>query len=397
MDEQTKDTTPTEDKPVQKKALVATGQRQLGFTVTDVDQAWRIAGIALEAGWLPDKWNQKMGCAAIMHGAGLGMNPMAAVQRICIINGRPSVWGDAVPAIAISTGQLEDWKESITGEGDAMVATCTVKRRGIRTPMTATFSMADAKTAGLLGKGTWKQYPRRMLTMRARVAFRDLFADAFVGLYIAEEVQDIVDLPRKEWQTVDNPMSNNPKVSTSGQPKRNGRREPEPEPVIDQPLTEPASEPVENLDMDRLRYWSTVDGPLATRGVPPEGGKEITEDEYWALVEAPGEPQDTPEPQAPTVPKDAPDPHEPPREPPPPENAPATAKSEPEPEPGEAYYHLVMDTVAKSTQADVLNEWWRGQKLIRQEHAKAGRLSATQLSTMIEAYKAKHAELLGGA
>jgi hypothetical protein len=49
--------------------------------------------------------------------------------------------------------------------------------------------VADAKLARLWGKsGPWQQYPKRMLQMRARVAFRDLFADALGGHYIAEEL-----------------------------------------------------------------------------------------------------------------------------------------------------------------------------------------------------------------
>src|SRR5690606_6210149 len=59
-------------------------------------------------------------------------------------------------------------------------------------PIKATFSVADAKKAGLWGKqGPWQQYPKRMLSMRARAfALRDGFADVLRGLGIAEEVQD---------------------------------------------------------------------------------------------------------------------------------------------------------------------------------------------------------------
>ena len=43
-----------------------------------------------------------------------------------------------------------------------------------------------------------------MLQMRARVAFRDAFADAFSGLYIAEEAQDMRDVTPHE--TIHNPL-----------------------------------------------------------------------------------------------------------------------------------------------------------------------------------------------
>ena len=65
------------------------------------------------------------------------------------------------------------------------------------------FSVADAVHAGLWNKpGPWKQYPDRMLMMRARgFASRDGAADALSGLYISEEMADVHEMkdvtPRK--------------------------------------------------------------------------------------------------------------------------------------------------------------------------------------------------------
>lgn len=50
----------------------------------------------------------------------------------------------------------------------------------------------DIDTAGMRGKGPWQQYPKRMLSMRARtLAARDGAADALMGLQVAEEMQDV--------------------------------------------------------------------------------------------------------------------------------------------------------------------------------------------------------------
>ena len=69
--------------------------------------------------------------------------------------------------------------------------TCIVKRKG-RSPVQHTYTIEDATIAGLWGKqGPWKQYPQRMLQMRARsFALRDSFSDALGGVRVAEEVQD---------------------------------------------------------------------------------------------------------------------------------------------------------------------------------------------------------------
>ena len=178
-------------------ALVATGGRVQGIIPRDIDQVWRIAQMIHKADMAPKDFKTAEKVAvAILHGAEIGLPPMMALQRIAVINGRPSVWGEAVPGIALATGLVEDWVERVDGEGDHMVAMCRVKRKGIKTPAEKTFSVADARKAGLWGKaGPWTQYSKRMLTMRARVAFRDLFADALGGLYIAEELIG-VDEPR---------------------------------------------------------------------------------------------------------------------------------------------------------------------------------------------------------
>src|SRR5690606_41914131 len=59
--------------------------------------------------------------------------------------------------------------------------------------------MADAKTAGLVGKqGPWSQYPKRMRQMRARgFALRDMFADVLRGMPVAEDLQDMPTEPMR--------------------------------------------------------------------------------------------------------------------------------------------------------------------------------------------------------
>jgi len=129
---------------------------------------------------------------AMQHGMELGLSPMQAIQSIAVINGRPCVWGDAALALVKGHPQCEDVIETFErGQGDdAMQARCEVKRAG-KAAVVRTFSIAQAKKAGLWGKaGPWTQYPQRMLQMRARSwAIRDAFPDALKGVGVAEEVR----------------------------------------------------------------------------------------------------------------------------------------------------------------------------------------------------------------
>jgi hypothetical protein len=129
---------------------------------------------------------------AIQAGAEIGLSPMQAMQSIAVVNGRPSIYGDAALAVVKASPVCEYVTETIEGDGEQMVAICTAKRRGYPAPTISRFSVADAKRAGLWGKsGPWTQYSRRMLQMRARgFALRDCFPDVLRGLVTAEEAQD---------------------------------------------------------------------------------------------------------------------------------------------------------------------------------------------------------------
>lgn len=124
-------------------------------------------------------------------GARLGLDLFSSLAGIAVVNGRATLWGDALLAVCQQHPQFEDYHQEITGEGEQMVAAVTVKRKG-RSPHTETFGVADAKRAGLWGKqGPWTQHPKRMMALRARAfALRTVFADALAGFHAKEELDD---------------------------------------------------------------------------------------------------------------------------------------------------------------------------------------------------------------
>jgi hypothetical protein len=129
---------------------------------------------------------------AIQMGAELGLGPFQAVQSIAVIDGRPSVWGDALLGLVRASGKLEyikEWVEEVEGKGPT--AYCEVLRRGDKEPILRVFSLQDAARANLLKRWSYQSYPARMVQMRARAyALRDGFADVLKGIAVAEELQD---------------------------------------------------------------------------------------------------------------------------------------------------------------------------------------------------------------
>jgi len=175
------------------------GARVTGIVPTTIEEVFRLATAIHKSGMAPSS----LGTAekitiAIMFGLEIGLSPMTALNKIAVVNGRPCVWGDAVPALLLARGfRLHEFMEGEVGTERAAVCRVTrpdgavIERR---------FSVADAMQAGLWGKqGPWKQYPDRMLQMRARgFAARDGAADALAGLYLQDEMEDVIDItPRK--------------------------------------------------------------------------------------------------------------------------------------------------------------------------------------------------------
>ena len=158
------------------------------------DQLVTFADLAARSKMVPAAYRDQPAdiMLAIQMGSELGLAPMQSLQNIAVINGRPSVWGDAMLGLCRSSQLCQSVEEIIAGEGDAMRATCTAKRAG-NPDVVSTFSVEDAKKAGLWGKaGPWQQYPKRMLQMRARgFALRDAFPDILRGLISGEEAADM--------------------------------------------------------------------------------------------------------------------------------------------------------------------------------------------------------------
>tara|TARA_R100000664_G_C2758926_1_gene148198 strand:+ start:4788 stop:5675 length:888 start_codon:yes stop_codon:yes gene_type:complete len=142
---------------------------------------------------------------AIQWGNEIGLAPLQALQNIAVINGRPSLWGDSLVAVCKSHPDFRGIEENYIEEEDKAV--CVVKRNVAGTIETTkgSFSYKDAQQANLTNKqGPWKQYPKRMLQLRARgFALRDAFPDAIKGIITTEEAMDFPEEKKPQIKTAD--------------------------------------------------------------------------------------------------------------------------------------------------------------------------------------------------
>ena len=169
-----------------------------GFVVTDIEGAMRLGRVYLRAKAVPESTLRD--CATpddalarvvciIEAGRSLGIGPRESLTNIAFIRGKLALWGDLTVALCQRHPAWRGISCEWNGDGDKRKCVCTVKRDGCP-DVVQSFSVADAKKAGLTGD-VWNKYTDRMLQQRARAfALRDQFADALLGMSMAEELDD---------------------------------------------------------------------------------------------------------------------------------------------------------------------------------------------------------------
>lgn len=183
--------------PAPKSTAIA---KSLGasLAIQSVSELFQLADILYKGGAsnIPGLGRTEAVAHVILAGAEVGFSPTQALSTIMLLDGKTSIYGDGALALVRASGLLDgEVNESVEGDGDDRKGICKLKRKG-ESEKTFTFSMGEAKRAGLIerakGKGPWATYPDRMLKMRARSwAMRDLFSDVLRGLTIYEEAHDV--------------------------------------------------------------------------------------------------------------------------------------------------------------------------------------------------------------
>jgi hypothetical protein len=203
-------------------------------------EAIQLAELMAKSELIPANFRNKPGdiLIAVQYGAEIGIKPLQAMQGICVINGRPTIWGDAALGVVLQSGLMENYKEMTFEEiCSAGKAVFWAKRKGIAEPIVREFSVEDAQKAHLWNnpkKQPWCEYPYRMLQMRARAfGLRDGFADALKGMSIREEVEDIPIQEAPKVLAMPRRMSERPQIE-------NGSQQTEEVPPSDAPPNEPA-------------------------------------------------------------------------------------------------------------------------------------------------------------
>jgi hypothetical protein len=172
-----------------------------GIAISNLNDLMRFAAVLVKDGAVPKGWNVGQAAVAIQSGLQVGLGLLGGLQQGAVINGIFSWRGQAAVALIQNSGKCKpgSLRFGCRGEGDQRVGFAVAHRVGYEQPEERTFSVKDARLAGLWTKsGAWHDYPERQLAWRA-VGFlaRDVFPDVLGGFPLAEEAVDFQENEKK--------------------------------------------------------------------------------------------------------------------------------------------------------------------------------------------------------
>lgn len=181
--------------------------------------AAELAGQIANTDFVPEAYRRNPAAiaACILFGAEIGLPPMQSLSKIDIVKGRPAPRAEIARAKALAAGH-EFWVDEST---NTRVTVCG-KRRGSTHQFTVTWTMDDAKKAGIAGNPSYAKYPRQMLLARASAELvRQMCPEVLGGITVFAEEAEALDADPVDIT----PTTEAPKTTTRR------KREPKPEPV----------------------------------------------------------------------------------------------------------------------------------------------------------------------
>ena len=159
--------------------------------IQSMDDVERAAKAMSASGFFPDSKSAAQAVVKVLAGRELGFGAFASMTGVAVIQGKPVIGANLLAAAVKQTGKYNYRVTEHTAE------VCRIKfLEGNQEVGISSFTMDDAKAAGLATKDNWKKYPRNMLFARAIANGQKWYApDVFNGVtvYTPDEMGASVD------------------------------------------------------------------------------------------------------------------------------------------------------------------------------------------------------------
>lgn len=149
-----------------------------------------IAKAFAASGYFQDATDVAKAYTKVVAGQELGIGPMQAITQIHVVKGKPTLSAGLVGALIKRSGRYNYRVRTLTDTECTLVFV-----EGGEDVGDSSFTLEDAKRAGLTNNPTWRNYPRNMLLSRALTnGARWYCPDVFGGaIYTPDELGEVVD------------------------------------------------------------------------------------------------------------------------------------------------------------------------------------------------------------
>lgn len=154
--------------------------------IVPVSDVMQMADVVVKSGLFPAFKNRESAAAMMLLCRAKGLDPMTAIERYHIVQGRPVMRADAMLGEFCRMGGKVEWHRRDEQEAKA---TFSHQSGG---SVTVSWTMKMANDAKLTSKDVWRQYPRQMLHARCvSEGVRSVLPGATNGLYTPEEAYNM--------------------------------------------------------------------------------------------------------------------------------------------------------------------------------------------------------------
>ena len=157
--------------------------------IRSLDDLARLSDVLAQSGYFKDARGAAQAAVKVLYGAEIGIGPVQAMMNVHVIEGKPAPGAGLVAALIKRSGKYT--YRVLRHEADGCEIEFYEKLGSEFVSLgTSSFDEADAKRAGLMGRGPWKAYPKAMMFARAVTqGARTFCPDVFGGaVYDPEEL-----------------------------------------------------------------------------------------------------------------------------------------------------------------------------------------------------------------
>lgn len=153
---------------------------------TSAEQAFWLAERLVKSGLLGRAIQRpEAAFAVILAGRELGLTAMQSLRSLHVIEGKPTMSADLMAALVKRSPLCKSFRLI---KSTPEIATYETERVG-EGVTSMSFTIEEARAAGVTGKDNWKKYPSAMLRARCIAALsRVVYPDLMLGIYEQDEI-----------------------------------------------------------------------------------------------------------------------------------------------------------------------------------------------------------------